>query len=307
MPRMLKALLLIFLGSAAVVAAMALMPAQTAEAQCGSQASSCKSCHEVQGQDPVNAKGDWHIQHAFGDFCQFCHAGNVQAMEATAAHAGMVAPLGDIQANCAACHPADSGNLAQTYAAVLGVSVGDGGDAPTTGSGPSGPAPAAPQATPPAAMDLPAAVDLPAPEMSGPGVIDYNQQYAETVEGKVSVNWGNVILAGLIALLVAGGGGFVLWNERRLRGTSGTARADHPGSAPKVAAIEGVSPEISALLPQLERLNPLGRRALGRLLENPDAASDLLLRLSRLDPVLVQQLRGLDRETRELLLAMTGS
>ena len=143
--------------------------------------------------------------------------------------------------------------------------------------------------------------------MSGPGVIDYNQQYAETVEGKLTVNWGNVILAGLIALLVAGGGGLVLWNERRLRRTSGAERADHPRSAAEVVTIEGVSPEISALLPQLERLNPLGRRALGRLLENPEAASDLLFRLSRLDPALVQQLRGLDRETRELLLAMAGS
>jgi hypothetical protein len=142
--------------------------------------------------------------------------------------------------------------------------------------------------------------------MSLPGVIDYNQQYAETVEGKTPVNWGNLILAGLIALLAVGGGGFVLWNEWRQRRTSSAARraADPPQA---VVTIEGISPEIAALLPQLERLNPLGRRALGRLLENPEAASDLLFRLSRLDPALVQQLRGLDRETRELLLAMAGS
>ena len=62
-------------------------------AQCGSAASSCKNCHEVKGEDAVNAKGDWHTQHAFGDFCEFCHAGNVQAADKTAAHQGLVANL----------------------------------------------------------------------------------------------------------------------------------------------------------------------------------------------------------------------
>ena len=71
--------------------------------------------------------------------------------------------------------------------------------------------------------------------------------------------------------------------------------------------IEGVSPEIAALLPQLEALNPLGRRALARLLEDPASASDLLYRLSRLDPDLVRQMRGLDTETRALIVALSGS
>jgi len=33
------------------------MLVQPVQAQCGSQASSCKNCHEVQGQDPVNGDG----------------------------------------------------------------------------------------------------------------------------------------------------------------------------------------------------------------------------------------------------------
>ena len=54
-----------------------------AQAQCGSQASSCKNCHEVQAQDPVNNDGTgWHQSHAFGDFCYLCHAGNNQSMAA---------------------------------------------------------------------------------------------------------------------------------------------------------------------------------------------------------------------------------
>src|SRR5450759_1323790 len=47
-----------------------LASAQPVHAQCGSQASSCKNCHETQGQMPVNNDGTaWHTQHAFGDFC----------------------------------------------------------------------------------------------------------------------------------------------------------------------------------------------------------------------------------------------
>ena len=297
MPRSFKPFMLIVLGTAAVAGAIALLPVQPAEAQCGSQASSCKSCHEVQGQDPVNAEGDWHVQHAFGDFCQFCHAGNVQAMDKAAAHEGMVAPLGDIQANCASCHPGDTEALAQTYAAMLGVTVGA-GEAPTS----AGPTPAAPAAT-----EAPAApVEMDAPDLAAPGVVDYNARLSEG-EARPPANWGDIILGGLIVGLLAGGGGFVVWNERRLRTASGGRAAQEAKTTPAVVPIEGVSPDVAALLPKLERLNPLGKRALARLLESPETASDLLVRLSRLDPALVEQLRGLDRETRELLLAMAGN
>ena len=53
-----------------VAAGFWLATATPASAQCGSQASSCKNCHEVQGQTPVNGDGTaWHTFHAFGDFC----------------------------------------------------------------------------------------------------------------------------------------------------------------------------------------------------------------------------------------------
>ena len=79
-----------------------------ADAQCGSQASSCKNCHETQAQDPVNGDGTgWHVSHAFGDFCYLCHAGNNQSMDKAQAHTGMGAPMSDVQAACASCHPAD--------------------------------------------------------------------------------------------------------------------------------------------------------------------------------------------------------
>jgi hypothetical protein len=61
-----------------------------------------------------------------------------------------------------------------------------------------------------------------------------------------------------------------------------------------------------ALLSRIEMLNPLGRRALARLLADPDAASDLLYRLSKLDPALIEQVRNLDRDARSLLVGMAG-
>src|SRR5512143_1594380 len=113
------------LGFLAMASLTFLRPSSVAQAQCGSQASSCKNCHEVQGKDPVNADGTgWHQSHAFGDFCYICHGGNNQASDEKAAHTGMVSPLSDVQAACAQCHPNDLQARANVYAKVLGVSVG---------------------------------------------------------------------------------------------------------------------------------------------------------------------------------------
>jgi hypothetical protein len=273
----------------------------SAEAQCGSQASSCKNCHEVQGQMPVNDKGDWHISHAFGDFCEFCHAGNVQAVEADAAHTGMVDPLADIQASCAACHPDDTMEIAEVYAVALGVEVGMGSSGETSGGEP-------PQGGSATGEESPSTtVDLSQPEIVTEDLIDFNRRYEETVLGVRQVNWGNVILGVMIAVVAVGGGGFVFWNERRLRAeASPIDEKEDEAIVTPALTIEGVSPEISALIPQLEALNPLGRRALAKLLENPEVASDLLFHLSRLDPDLIRQIRGLDPDTRSMLLAMVG-
>jgi hypothetical protein len=273
----------------------------SAEAQCGSQASSCKNCHEVQGQMPVNDKGDWHVSHAFGDFCEFCHAGNVQAVEADAAHVGMVDPLADVKASCATCHPNDTMEMADVYAVALGIEVGTGGSGETSGGEP----PQGGSATGEESSGT--AVDLSQPEIVTEDLIDFNRRYEETVLGVRQVNWGNVILGVMIAVVAVGGGGFVFWNERRLRTVASPIEEKEDGTAATPAlTIEGVSSEVSALIPKLEALNPMGRRALAKLLENPEVASDLLFRLSRLDPDLVRQIRGLDQDTRAMLLAIAG-
>jgi uncharacterized membrane protein YebE (DUF533 family) len=159
----------------------------------------------------------------------------------------------------------------------------------------------------------PASAGLPA----GPAsidTIDYNALYDETAEGKL--NTGNLVLGGLIALAVVGGGGYVLWNERRRRrGRAQSAApvtlsvAEAPTSAGKPAAASTSpdgSPDQAEMLLAIAALDPLGRRSLGQLLRDPATASDLLRRLARLDPEVVRTVRGLDRETRALLLALTS-
>jgi hypothetical protein len=272
-----------------------LLTPSPAQAQCGSQASSCKNCHEVQAQDPVNTKGDWHVSHAFGDFCEFCHAGNVQATDADTAHQGMVEPLADPQSSCSACHPNDAHDLAVVYGTALGVEVG-------AGAGPS-PSAAPTQATPPTAAPAAPAAEPPAGE-----VIDFNALYAETVEGRRPISAGNLILGILIAALVLGGGGYIVSRERRGRLAAQTAAEASAPVEPAGTAETSTAPasQPETLLTAVATLDPPGRRALERLLGDPAAASHLLQRLAKLDPAMIRALRGLDRETRALLLALTS-
>lgn len=87
-----------------------------AEAACGASTSSCKTCHEVKGELSVSKKGDWHTQHAFGDFCQACHLGVATASDKDQAHAGIIAkPLEKSDETCASCHPSDTAARVAKY------------------------------------------------------------------------------------------------------------------------------------------------------------------------------------------------
>jgi hypothetical protein len=285
-----------------------LWPSGGANAQCGSQASSCKNCHEVQGQDPVNNDGTgWHQSHAFGDFCYICHAGNNQSMDEATAHTGMVAPLSDVKAACQSCHPDDLLERAQVYATALGVEVGSGAASGGTASstimtetvitaGSAG-------STTGGEGVSSGTTELAA----GSGeIVDYNQEYAETVLGQRSINWGNVILVVLIVFVLVGGGIFVYYNERKRRGLPFLGAELVVPEAAQPPQIEGYSPEVVALLPKIAQLDPRGQLALKRLLENPDDASELLHSLSRLDPELVRRVRLLDSGARALLMGLSG-
>ncbi len=296
----------LLLGS--VILMVGLMWPQAANAQCGSSASSCKNCHEVQGTDPVNNDGtNWHEAHAFGDFCEFCHAGNVQATDEAGAHTGMEAPLDNIQVSCGNCHAADLNERAEVYAVALGVEIGasgGGGSAPTSTEPPAGDSPDSGDGT--TTTSITAAPAAPAGiALDDPNVIDYVARYNETVLGIRTVNWGNRILVGLIAITLVGGGGFVFWNEQRQR------RRQIPVSA---AIIEeqttnypNYPPQVVALLPRIASLSPQAQSDLYQLLENPAKAQVLLRNVVSLEPDLIKQVRTLDNESRALLLALAGS
>lgn len=298
---------LLFLGSLGAFIILALP--QPAQAQCGSSASSCRNCHEVQGEMPVNTDGaNWHEAHAFGDFCEFCHAGNVQATDKDTAHMGMEAPLANIQVSCGNCHAADLNERAEVYAIALGVEIG------ATGSGSEPPAAGSSDETEANTEVASSSSSSGSGSSSGspiglivddPNVIDYVARYNETVLGIKTVNWGNRILLGLIAVTLVGGGGFVVWNERRLRRPSIPVSPDV--RAEQSPTYPGYPPQVVALLPRLAALPPDALQALYQFLEDPAKAQLLLHDLSRLQPDLIQKVRELDREAQALLLALANN
>ena len=296
-------------GILILVSLLFLLPTSQASAQCGSQASSCKNCHEVQGKDPVNNDGKgWHTGHAFGDFCYACHGGNNQSMDEATAHTGMVAPLSDVKTACQSCHPNDLDARVKVYTDILGVPASSG-----TGSTPAatGVAPASTPTSAPAAAGSTGGTSGGGTEIqtAASNVIDYNQQYEATVLGRRFINWGDVIVGLLIVLILVGGGTYVYWNERKLRGLPFRKLAVKPAPAPGAASVplvEGYPAEVAALLPQIAQLSPVGLHALKRLLENPDQANELLHSLSKLDPELIRRIRSLDDDSRAMLLALSG-
>jgi hypothetical protein len=240
-----------------LISAIAFMGVKPARAQCGSQASSCKNCHEVQGQKPVNTDGtEWHQSHAFGDFCYICHGGNQQATDKDAAHQGMVSPLADVKASCQQCHAADLDARAKVYADILGVTVGSGAVAPAATS-----APAAVSASTAVAPSAASAQSCNQAVANDPNAVNYAQNYDEIVLGKKPINWGNMILLGMIGVVLVGGGGFVVTREKLVNVKFGDTR--------KVE--EEYPADVVEMLPQIAKLKTGSRRSLKNLLETKKA------------------------------------
>jgi hypothetical protein len=270
-------------------------------AQCGSQASSCKNCHEVKGEDPVNAEGDWHVQHAFGDFCEFCHGGNVQTSEKDAAHQGLVAPLGDTKTNCASCHD-NFETLSQTYATALGVTIGTGGGSTQPSADTSDPR--EPDPTPGPAPDT-------APAPSGGEIVDYVAQYQSG--GAPAVSAGNLVVGALLVATVFGGGAFAYWNEKRLRKANPQSPISASSSAPVAQKADSrleidseFSPELTKLLPTLQSLDPQTLRALRIILSDRPRGEAMLQSLSLVNFAVLDEMKRLDKRELSLLLALAG-
>lgn len=295
-----------------LAALISFWPVPNTEAQCGSQASSCKNCHEVQGQDAVNTKGAWHTDHAFGDFCEFCHGGNVQATDKTAAHEGLVAWNADVKASCASCHATDYEDRAQTYASTLGVEVNSG----SAGSGGG------------ATGNITGTTGVAAP--LGGEEIDFNLLYAQATDPRPLVaNWGNLIL--VLMILGTGGAFFVTawtwegWGPKvaawirtnvspvpkavaavSANGDCGevTAQALAQGDSAQVAALIERNPELRDLLPRLMDCRPDTLQAIGAILANPERGAAILATISKVDQEVVAALQKIGARDRNLLAAL---
>ncbi|MGD0750358.1 MAG: hypothetical protein ABSA23_03005 [Anaerolineales bacterium] len=272
----LKKLPLYFLAAGFVlliaVGIFLLLPAQPVSAQCGSQASSCKNCHETQAKDPVNNDGTaWHTSHAFGDFCYLCHGGNNTATDETTAHTGMVDPLKDIVSACKSCHATDYQAKAQIYATTLGVTIGSSAAAPTTvaASQPS-------VSTTPAAAAAPAAVQ--AAVIPAANMVDYTQRYNESVLGQAPVNTGNIIAIVLIAALVLGGGFLVARRE----GWLNISFLDTKQIQATTQVKESFPADVVEMVPELVKLKPEARKDLRQILAKPATAEELFALVAKL-------------------------
>jgi len=257
-------------------------------AQCGSSTSSCKECHEIQKEDPINNKGAWHKDHAFGDFCESCHAGNPNATDKTAAHQGMVSPMADVQASCQSCHAKDYKKLAEPYAKTLNINLNK---------------PAQPTNTTGTTVSQPAkAVTVKIPNVAlpkGSQVIDLSQLYAldkgtPPVAPKPPLPWGNILLSLAIVLLAILGFAFILLNERlipkaiRLWHGDGQAKTLPPlpgEDAPPAALIAYLEsrPEVRGLLNTLENYDPVVPKTLTYLLQDKRLSLLLLNALTNSD------------------------
>jgi len=319
----LKPFSLLLVGMVLIIIGTVLAIPQPAEAQCGSSASSCKTCHETQGEDPVNTEGDWHTQHAFGDFCEFCHAGNVQATDKAGAHEALADPLGDIAASCQGCHPSDLMERGEKYASVLGVEIGggagsggsDGGN--TSDGGDTGNSDGA-TAAPVTGVSAPL----------GGEEIDFNLLYVENITPEPLIkNWGNVILI-LMIVAVAGvffvtawsfeGWGKVVagWindnvnpiSEAVTEANAATAEVEAQTgpvpSSPELAALFERKPELAALWPKLAAGNSAMLKDLVQILSDEKHGTRMLRAVSRLDFKLASALKQVDKSDRELLLAL---
>jgi len=296
---------------------------QPADAQCGSSASSCKTCHETQGADPVNTKGDWHTDHAFGDFCEFCHAGNVQATDKAGAHQGLASPLDDVAASCQSCHPQDMDERAAKYAATLGVDLSAGGStetAPATGGDTGGDTGGAPVV---AVNNVAPAGGLTPP--LGGEEIDFDALYAEATAPRPLIsNWGNIIVLMLIAAIAAAflvtawswedwGQVIAGWFTDNVKVVN-DAIAISDGRAVQVVENPAVTltelnvalrrrPELNDLWPILSHSDKETLDSLLTLLTDEEGPK-LIHAISKLDLKLAKMVAGMDDHERELMLML---
>ncbi len=278
-------------------------------AQCGASLSSCKTCHEVKREKPVATQGAWHQQHAFGDFCEFCHGGNTAAKDKATAHQGInTMPLKNAGNTCSSCHPDDYSELAQKYAAILKVDLGN---LETTPPASSQKQQASEEKTTESVARTTSASTIAIP--SGSEIIDFNELL--TAEKKPPVNYGNIILVALILGLF-----FVFlimyWyfnrdqiieSIKKLRTSlsSSATTAKSSAETDRAVAILNQNPTLRDLVVKLDELDISTLETLSKILSLNGMSERLVKTLGKLDLKLVSTLNKLSEQDLDLLLALS--
>ncbi|MHB1005731.1 MAG: hypothetical protein ACYC3S_08825 [Chloroflexota bacterium] len=291
--------LLVLVAAVLAVGAFAAWPREAA-AQCGSSVSSCKDCHEVKKQAPVNANGLWHTSHAFGDFCEFCHAGNVKGKDKPSAHAGLINPLSDIKGSCQSCHPNDYTARGEKFTTILGKPLGSG---------------AAP-ATTPVAGALAASTD---PGSCGPSAptggqtIDLNKVFANDA-GPGGLSSGNLILYALVLATAVLLGGLVFYYEhpvarsiaafRRLGSLPAGPPATAGNTTSDLATSLAERPELSSLLPLLLTSDRETLRALSHIFADRESGARVIKAAGHLDLRVLTAMGEADQKALSALLSL---
>lgn len=236
-------ILLMTLGSLAVMGMVWFGSVQRASAQCGTGGSACKTCHETQKELPVSGNAAWHSgEHASFD-CSSCHGGVKGGADKAAAHTGIVTRLADQQSACQTCHTDDWQPKLAAYTAAIAAHPGGSTTSPGSSS-PSSQAPGSPSAA----------------------------------KGSPLGNW---ILIGVILTVSGGGGSYVYLNERKLR--SQAAPDGSIPQAPAPAPDVETDPSLAALQGRLSGLSADGLDALDILLDDPARAEQVFLSLAEMD------------------------
>jgi hypothetical protein len=176
-------------------------PSKEVSAQC-TDPSSCKTCHEIQGQKPVSESSTWHQEHVIFDFCAACHGGDRDAPGIEVAHAGMVTSLEAMPLNCKSCHSNELETCVVAYADEAGADGDDLGAAIVTALDFVEDESLITQ------MQSGTLVGPQAPGTQGSTVPDPAQSFGGTAD---------IFLLVLLIFSLAGGGVYVVWNEHRLR------------------------------------------------------------------------------------------
>jgi hypothetical protein len=208
--RLIQILVIILLASGLAVGGIWLTSDSTpVDAQCTTP-SSCKTCHEVQGQLPVNNGADWHQQHAIFDFCAACHGGDRNAVEKDAAHIGLRTTFVQMAPTCRSCHTTELETCLSTYAGELGVDDSSLGDILEM-------AVSAPVGSTSILEQIQSGTLVGPQEPSGSSALSAS---ASTPAAGTFDSPLNIILAAVLGCSLVGGSVFIALNERRLRRSS---------------------------------------------------------------------------------------